>query len=604
MPKAKVTATNQATGSVAIAETTEDGYYKLPYLAAGKYNLTVEKDGFSINRVADVPVLVGQISTINVTLKPGSVHEVVTVTANSVQIDQVSSSLGYVASATQIIELPTNRSPYSLMTLSPGVIATGNTGTGPIVNGGRSNTSAILFDGQDTRNNSTLDNAYTPPQETIEEVRFITNSFSAEYGRSAGGVLVAAGKSGGNQWHGSVYDYLKNDKLNANTWGNNQNGTARGRQRHNEYGFLISGPVAIPHVYNGRNKTFFLFNWEQINDHGVSQPTATVPTLLQKTGDFSQTFTNAATPALIRIFDPLTTVPGTGGSGYTRSVFPNNTIPANRIDPLTKKIMSYFPDPTLPSLRQSEPTGQIISPKITHTDKWFARVDQNFGTKNRMFFRYGHQTSPRTSPYTNIAFPGEGTNGGGNQESFSHTAALSDTQTFSSNLFGEFRFGYTRSVIKLTPLSVGFDITTLGLPQYLKAASADAIFPRINISDFTAIGPDRASHDVDAETTPEVQAHFTWLKGSHSIKTGYDMLFCQFNTFRPDYPSGTFSFGRAYTQGPDPATASATAGYGLASLLLACRIRARSRSVRRWRCSRPATTGICRTIGRFPGLSR
>ena len=566
MPKAKVTATNQATGTLATAETTEEGYYKLPYLPAGRYSLAVEKEGFSLNRVADVPVLVGQTSTINVTLKPGSVHEEVTVTANAVQIDQVSSSLGYVASATQIIELPTNRSPYSLLTLSPGVIATGNTGTGPIVNGGRSNTSAILFDGQDTRNNSTLDNAYTPPQETIGEVRFITNSFSAEYGRSAGGVLVAAGKSGSNLLHGSVYDYLKNDKLNANNWTNNRNGTLRPRQRHNEYGFAVSGPVSIPHLYNGKNKTFFLFNWEQINDHGASQQNLFVPTALQRSGDFSQTFTSAG--ALIRIFDPTTTVPGSGGSGFTRSPFPNNVIPANRIDPLTRKIMSYYPDPTLPVSPTLLQNWTATFPQITHTDKWFTRADQNFGAKNRLFFRYGYQTSPRTSPFTNIAFPGEGTNGGGNQESFAHTAALSDTHTFSANLFGEFRFGYTRSVIKLTPLSVGFDITSIGLPQYLKAASADAIFPRFNITDFTAIGPDRASHDVDAETTPEVQAHFTWLKGAHSVKTGYDMLFCQFNTFRPDYPSGLFTYSRVFTQGPDPATASATAGYGLASFLL------------------------------------
>src|SRR3984893_2389854 len=307
IPGGKVTATNQATGTIAKAETTEDGYYKLPYLAAGKYNLTVEKDGFSVNRVADVPVLVGQVATINITLKPGTLHEEVTVTANAVLIDQVSSSLGYVASTTQIIELPSNRSPYSLLTLSPGVIATGNTGTGSIVNGGRSNTTAILLDGQDTRNNSTLDNAYTPPQETVGEVRFITNNFSAEYGRSAGGVLVAAGKSGSNQWHGSLYDYLKNDKLNANTWTNNRNGTARGRQRHNEYGFLISRPGGIPHVYNGRNKTFFLFNWEQVNDHGANQQNLTVPTALQRSGDFSQTFTSSG--ALIRIYDPLTTVP-------------------------------------------------------------------------------------------------------------------------------------------------------------------------------------------------------------------------------------------------------------------------------------------------------
>ena len=294
-----------------------------------------------INRVTDVPVLVGQIATINVTLKPGSIHDEVTVTSNAVLVDQVSSSLGYVTGATQILELPTGRSPYSLMNLSPGVIATGNSGTGPIVSGGRSNTSAILLDGQDTRNNSTLDNAYTPPQETVQEVRFITNNFSAEYGRSAGGVLVAAGKTGANQVHGSVYDYLKNDKLNANSWANNRNNVLRGRQRHNEYGFSASGPVYIPKVYDGRNKTFFFFNWEEINDHGVSTPTANVPTALQKSGDFSQTFTSAN--ALIRIYDPQTTIADPAQkSGFSRSPFPGNMVPQNRIDPIMKKIIGLL----------------------------------------------------------------------------------------------------------------------------------------------------------------------------------------------------------------------------------------------------------------------
>jgi hypothetical protein len=565
--KAKVTATNQATGAVAAAETTDDGYYKIPYLLAGKYTVIVEMAGFAPHRVTDVPVLVGQNATINATLKPGSVHDEVTVVANAVMVDQVSSSLGYVTDSTQILELPLGRSTYSLVNLAPGVIATGNTGTGPIVNGGRSNTTAILLDGQDTRNNSTLDNAYTPPQETVQEVRFITNSFSAEYGRSAGGVLAAAGKTGANKVHGSVYDYLKNDKLNANSWSNNTNNVARGRQRHNEYGFSISGPVYVPKVYDGRNKTFFFFNWEEVNDHGVSTPTAQVPTALQKTGDFSQTFTSAG--ALIKIYDPLTTIAdATQKSGYGRSVFPNNVVPATRIDPITKKMMSYYPDPTLAISPTIQTNWSQNFGLITHQNKYFTRADQNFGDKNRLFFRYGYQTSPRTSPYTNIAFPGETTNGGGNQQSIAYTYGLSDTETFSPNLVGEFRFGYTRSVIKLVPLSVGFDITSLGLPQYLKSASADAIFPYITPADLTAIGPQRASHDVDAENTPEVQTHFTYLKGAHAIKTGYDMLFCQFNTFRPDYPSGTFNFGRAYTQGPDPATASATAGYGLASLLL------------------------------------
>src|SRR5260370_32077194 len=179
IPKAKGSATTQATGTGARTETTADGYYKLPYLAAGKYTVVVEREGFAVDRVTDVPVLVGQIATINVTLKPGTVHEEVTITANAVMIDQVSPSLGYVTGTTQILELPTGRSPYSLLTLSPGVIATGNTGTGPILSGERSNTTAILLERQDTRNNSTLDNAYTPPQETVQEVRFITNNFSA-----------------------------------------------------------------------------------------------------------------------------------------------------------------------------------------------------------------------------------------------------------------------------------------------------------------------------------------------------------------------------------------------------------------------------------------
>ena len=205
-----------------------------------------------------------------------------------------------------------------MLTLSPGVIPDGNTGTGPIVNGGRSNTTAILMDGQDTRNNSTLDNNYTPPQESIQEIRFITNSFSAEYGRSNGGVLAAAGKTGTNLLHGSAYDYLQNDDLNANTWSNNLNNVARGRQRVNTFGCSLSGPVYIPRVYNGKNKTFFFVNMEFPDNHGVSTPTANVPTDLQKSGDFSQTFTSSG--ALITIFDPTTTVPSTTTqSGYIRS---------------------------------------------------------------------------------------------------------------------------------------------------------------------------------------------------------------------------------------------------------------------------------------------
>src|SRR5690348_5527909 len=142
VPKAKVTATNVATQAVAVTESNDEGNYKIPYLLPGNYNVVAEKDGFAPYRVNNIPVLVGQIATINVTLKTGSVHDEVTVTADSVLLDQVSSSLGYVIGDVQVLELPINRGVYSMLTLSPGVIAAGNSGTGPIVSGGRSNTTA------------------------------------------------------------------------------------------------------------------------------------------------------------------------------------------------------------------------------------------------------------------------------------------------------------------------------------------------------------------------------------------------------------------------------------------------------------------------------
>jgi len=563
--KAKVTATNIATQAVATTESNDEGNYKIPYLLPGTYSVVAERAGFALARVNGVPVLVGQTATIDITLKTGSLQESITVTANTVQIEQQSSSLGYVIGATQILELPISRNPYGMVTLSPGVIAVGNTGTGPIVNGGRSNTSAILLDGQETRNNSTLDNTYTPPMEAVEEVRFITNSFSAEYGRSTGGVLTAAGKAGTNQLHGSFYEYLRNDKLNANGWNNNRNRLRINPLRHNEYGFALGGPVYIPRLHNGRNKTFFFFNWEQMKDHSPNNFAGTAPVAAQRNGDFSQTLT--ASGQLIRIFDPLTTVPDPNSAGqYTRSQFPGNQIPANRINPITRKIIDYYPSPTLPGI-----LNNFAFPVTTQNgwNKYFVRGDHNFGAKNRLFFRYGSQLSDTIQPFTSPAFPGEGTNAeNGSSTTRVWTAVLSDTHTFTPNLVGEFRLGMTRWIRRATPRSAGFDIASIGFPQYLKAASADAIFPRINVTDMTSLGPDRASHNVDSENTPEPQAHLTWIHGGHAVKTGYDMLFCQFNSFRPDWPSGNFSFDRGYTQGPNPATASSTAGYGLATLLL------------------------------------
>ena len=566
VPNAKVTVTNTETQVAASSETNGQGNYAFPFLPNGSYTVSAEKAGFATERVTGITLRVGLTATINLTLKPGTIQQEVTITANAALLDEQSSSQGNVVSAQQITQLPlSGRNPYSLLTLAPGVTPTGNSGTGPIISGGRSNTSGVLFDGQETRNTSTNDIVYTPPLETVAEFKVITNNFSAEYGRSGGGILTAAGRSGTNSLHGSAYEFFRNNVLNANGWTNNRNGLPRNPVRHNEYGFAVGGPVYLPKVYDGKNRTFFFFNFEQIPDRSPDNITANVPTAAQRTGDFSQTFSGSTQ---IKIYDPATTIPNPNVPGsYIRSPFPNNQIPASRIDPTAANLLQYYPLPTLGGITNNYAVAATRASKQT---RYYGRVDENIGTKNRLFFRYGITYSPANTPtYTAVAFPGEGTNcNEGKSNSTPWVAGISDTVTFRPNLIGEFRVSYTRQLNTCDPRGDGFDPTKLGLPSYVRNASSDVRFPLFEPTDLTSIGPARASHYTDAENTPEAQAHVTWLKGAHSIKSGIDYLFLAFNIFRPDYPSGDFQFSRAYTQGPDPSVASATAGYGLATMLL------------------------------------
>ncbi len=567
MVGAKVVLTNVATKVAATTSTNQQGNYSFPYTPPGRYSISAEMQGFSAATVNNITLAVGQTATINITLATGAVKQEISVSAAAVLLDAQTSSLGNVVTTQQIVQLPLNgRNPYALLTLAPGVDPAGNSGTGPVIGGGRSNTSDVLFDGQETRNTSTNDIVYTPPLETVEEFKVITNNFSAEYGRSGGGILTAAGRSGTNEIHGSAYEFFRNNVLNANGWTNNRNGLKINPVRHNEFGFAIGGPVYVPKVYNGKNRTFFFFNYERIPDRSPDNVTDTVPTVPQRSGDFSQTTTTSG--ALIVIYDPSTTVPNPSTPGsYTRTAFPGNVIPSSRINPIALNLLQYYPLPNLPG--NSNNWAGSATRQNTAT-KYYGRIDENTGDNNRIFFRYGVTYNPAITPgYTGLAFPGEGTNcNEGKSNASPWVAGLSDTVTFRPTLIGEFRVSYTRQLNTCQPRSAGFDPTSLGLPASLKSASTDALFPEFDVTDLTGLGPQRASHYVDAENTPEAQAHLTWLRGSHTLKGGIDYLFLAFNIFRPDYPSGDFGFTRAYTQGPDPSAASATSGYGLATLLL------------------------------------
>jgi hypothetical protein len=565
VPGATIALRNMESGVRSTTETNAEGYYTLPFLRPGTYEVAVAKAGFKKVTVSNIKILVGLTATVNIKLEIGDLAgETVVVEATAVQLERQSASLGNVVGRAQLTELPlSGRSPYALVTLAPGVMPAGNEGTGPIINGGRSNTSEILLDGAESRNSTTNDITYRPPLEAVAEFKVITNNFSAEYGRSGGGVLTAATRSGTNELHGSFFEFLRNDIFNANGWTRNKNGQSRPRVRHNEYGFAVGGPVYIPKAYDGRDKTHFFVTLEKVPEINPDDMIYTVPTALQKIGDFSQNFDRNGN--LIKIYDPATTrVNPANPSKYIRDQFPDNKIPLGRLNPIAVKLLKFYPDPTNGDL-----TNNFIqnARRSNYTTRWFIRIDHAIGSKQTLFFTYGHSFNEQSTPGINIAFPSDGTNGEkGTRTMEPQTFMLSDTVVFRPNLIGEFRMGLTRQVVNTSPRSQGYDWTQLGFAQSLYKISGQIHFPRINIQDFASLGPDRASDYYDAEYSTESIAHISWIHGAHTIKTGFEFAFLAANVKRPEAPSGRYDFNRNFTYGPDPNTTSG--GNGVATLLL------------------------------------
>ena len=560
VPGAGVTVTDTGTNMVRETLTNGMGQYTVPYLPVGTYEVTAALAGFSSARVTGVVIRVGLTATVDLSLKAGPVQTEITVSASAVQLELQSSAVGNVVSGRQMIQLPlVGRNPYSLVTLAPGVVDRGNTGTGPIINGARSNSTSVLLDGAEQRNSTTNDLNYSPPLESVQEFRVVTNGLSAEFGRTGGGVITAATRAGTNAFHGSLYGYMRKDAFNANSWTNNRNGVARGKEDIKQYGFTLGGPAK-------KDGTFFFINVERSKSLTPDNLIKTLPTLLQRAGDFSQTRTSSG--QLITIYDPLTTRPNPAG-GFIRDPFPGNVIPADRIDPIAKAILEHYPLPTNTSaslnfVHERTRTSTALPMVI--------RVDQNAG-RHRLFGSFRQSNGQDDSPTVSVAFPDPGTNGEfGTRANDRLSSVLSDTVVFRSNLLAEIRLGYTRNHFTTTPATLGLDFATLGIgaaDSALKAHSALAMFPRIEVGGgIESLGMNRAGLIDDLEDTRELQAHVTWLNGAHTIKGGLQAARMGFDVFRPEYPSGQYVFGTGFTQGPNPATASTTAGFGFATFLL------------------------------------
>lgn len=573
VPNAKVTATNVATKVSAVTKTNSVGNYTLPYLPIGNYIVKAEKAGFKVGTVPGVTLTINLTATVNIHLQVGAARQQVTVTGTAPMLQEQEASIGQVQSTTALHQLPLlGQNPYNLLHLAAGVEPGSN--KLPIVNGGRTRTTDTLLDGADTRNSTTGNLNYTPPLDAVRQFKFVTSNYSAIYGRAGGGVVTAVSRSGTNRFHGNLYEFVRNNALNANSWTDNTVGIPLSKFRYNLFGGAVGGPVLIPHLYNGEDHTFFFVNLQWTRQVQPANLIATVPTALERNGNFSQTTTSSG--QLINIYDPNTTQPDPNNPGsYIRDAFPGNQIPLSRISPFAQKALSYLPVPNRNTLVQNY---TLQNNELHNTRNIFYRVDQNFGTRNRLYFRHGI-TNDNTNygKWPSVAFPGTGTNGQDEPKILhQQSALLSDTETFTPNLLGEFKFGFNRSFHDNVPRTVEFDPTTLGLPAVLAQTGNPQLFPGISIGDTginvggkaPILGAGRGSDNIEGDTNGQLEGSLTWIKGAHTLTTGFQGLVLQLNVNRANWPTGDFSFSRAYTQGPDPAESSSTAGDGIATFLL------------------------------------
>ncbi len=560
----------------------ESGFFLVSPLPPGRYKLRAEKAGFRAHVIELIPIATQQKAEANISLQVGAVSESVTVTSGAQLVDTTSATLSGVVENKRIIDLPLNgRNIYSLAWATAGVFpqrpaaGSANEGFHSIgiftVNGGRDSSNAILMDGVPvTMNSNTANmnaNSAVPSVEGVEEFRIQTNSYSAEYGRSGGGVLTIATKSGTNTLHGSLFEFVRNSKMDANNWFANASGQKLATFQRNEFGASSGGPLVIPKVYDGRNKTFWFAVYEGRRQRSASTRFFTLPTDDQMGGDFSKTLTAAG--QLRNIYDPFSTAPDPARPGqFTRTVFPGNRIPANRIDPVSANVLKFFgPRPNLPGQANTGQNNFFFQGKApTNVNRATSKIDHNFNENQRIFFRYSIFQNENSQPEL---WPGPGCPDGGCYSNYERmqNAALDYSWTINPTTLLSLRYGFARSILDRGSWFKGFKPSSLGLPASTETGADLLLFPEFGVEEMTMPGLLHHWNFRSANQSHTFVGTLSKVYGSHSLKIGTEMRKNLINHMQQPWQL-TFSFNRAMTQGPDPRAVSANGGFGFASFLL------------------------------------
>ncbi|MFN0111516.1 MAG: carboxypeptidase regulatory-like domain-containing protein [Blastocatellia bacterium] len=585
---ATISIRNQATNEAATVTSNSEGNYNIPFLRPGLYSITVEASGFK-KFVRDKQELqVGQTATIDVILEIGAATETVTITAEIALLEESKADRGNVIENRRIVELPLNaRNPFMLATLTPGITFNGPAiyqrpfDNGAIadwsINGGLNRSNEFLLDGAPNNSIQGGNNlAYVPPVDAVGEFKIMTNSYDAQYGRSAGGVVNVSIKSGGNQFHGSLYEFYRRNWLDSNYLFSNFRNLPAGRFRKadgtlekaehflDQYGGVISGPVWIPKVYNGKDKTFFLFNYEGYREGTPNPGVTTVPTDAFRTGDFSQYKTAAG--QLIRIFDPAT---GRNVNGvWTRDPFPNNIIPTNRINPIAQKLLAFYPKAnTTPVTGDPWRNNFADIPNIAN-DKfknWIFKIDQNIGEKDKIFFRYGYNNRAEIR-WSNGIRSGPAQDGQLPLNRVNYTGVADWVRTISNTTVFNLRVSSNRYIEEARfQEGLGYDASQLGFPSSLVSQFPVKMFPRFEFSDFVQLGRGNFSREVT--NVYSVQPNLSLVKAQHTMRFGLDMRLQQYARQAAGNAGMRLTFDRTFTQETFN-RADVLSGSSIAALLL------------------------------------
>ncbi|MFB3903754.1 MAG: carboxypeptidase regulatory-like domain-containing protein [Acidobacteriota bacterium] len=575
IPGAEIKATNLMTGTSAEALTNDEGNYQILYLVPGKYRVLVTMSGFKQHIREDIELRVADALRVDAVLEVGEVSETIVVSGQTAVLESTSASLGQVLDARRMQELPIrDGSPVELVGLAAGVVNTTdlrlrkpafNNGLSQIATDGAAQyANEFAIDGVPNTANNRV--AYSPPASAVGEFRVQTSTYDAGLGHTIGAVVNMISSSGTNDFHGEGHEWIRNSALDANSFFDNAAGNKKKVYQDNRFGFSMGGPVLIPGLYNGKNRTFWFFTFEANPFEVPRSQVLTIPTARQLAGDFSDLLTLGSN---YQIYDPATTRPAAESGRFQRDPLAGNLIPPDRISPVAKKIMAYWPQPNLPGTSDGGSNYQVPDLVDIETYRIYSgRVDHNISDRHRLYFRFSfdYWEEEKRHWYHNIA-------NGIFLNRNNRLGTIDDVYVFSPSLVLNVRYGYTRQLFPQRRRSSGLDLKSLGFSDSLVSLvpPGKGVFPRITFATYSGgFGEYEGTGDGHFNTDiHSIGGAVSWLKGNHSLRFGSEGRAYRENSgnFPTDY-APQFSFGTTWTNGPKDNSPAAKRGQDLAAFLM------------------------------------